>query len=184
MSPESSVPERLEPLAPNRHSPVSLPELEIPFQFYWVATSPGPLAGMILPPRETPWGRLHEAGFRHVVCLCSNRPLYNPAPLTWLLTEELCDLAEVALPEDPAEEERAIHFIVRTLVVKLRAGEGVIVHCAGGRGRTGTVLGCTLRELGYPTEEVVGFLDAVHRLRGKPGWPEANWQREVVERFS
>jgi protein-tyrosine phosphatase len=137
---------------------------------------------MTLPPRNTPWDRLYELGFRHVACLCSERPLYDPTPLEWLVTAELCDLAEVPLPEDPVAEERAIRLISRAVQAKLSAGEGVIVHCAGGRGRTGTVLGCAMRGLGYPADEVVRFLDEVHRFRGKPGWPEAPWQQEVVER--
>lgn len=42
------------------------------------------------------------------------------------------------------------------------------------------MLGCVLRIPGYSANEVVGFLDAVHKLRGKAGWTEADWQREVV----
>ena len=44
------------------------------------------------------------------------------------------------------------------------------------------MLGCVLRGLGYEAAEVITFLDSVHKLRGKAGWPEADWQREVVER--
>ncbi len=49
-----------------------------------------------------------------------------------------------------------------------------MVHCHGGTGRTGTVLGCVLRELGVQAAEVIDFLDRVHKARGKPGWPESN----------
>lgn len=172
------------PLDPSSQPALPFPGLEVPGQFYWATRSPAALAGMTLPPRGTPWEKLHELGFRHVVCLCSDRPAYDPAPLGWLVTVELCDLAERSLPEDPAAEERAIQIISRAVRAKLEKGEGVIVHCAGGRGRSGTVLGCVLRGLGYSANEVVGFLDAVHKLRGKAGWPEADWQREVVERYS
>jgi len=81
-------------------------------------------------------------------------------------------------------DERAIRLVACAIVGCLQQGEGVIVHCAGGRGRTGTVLGCVLRELGHPADEIVAFLDGIHKRRGKPGWPEAAWQREVVERVS
>jgi hypothetical protein len=172
----------LVPLDPSFQPALPFPGLEVPGSFYWVLLAPAPLAGMTLPPRDTPWSSLHERGFRHVACLCSERPVYEPAPLGWLVAMELCDLAEKPLPEDPVAEEQAIRVISRAVLARLGAGEGVIVHCAGGRGRTGTVLGCVLRGLGYEATEVVAFLDTVHRFRGKPGWPEADWQREVVER--
>lgn len=171
------------PLDPTAQPALPFSGLEVPRDFYWVlqAHAPAPLAGMALPPRGTPWDRLHDLSFRHAVCLCSDRPVYDPSPLQWIVAVELCDLAELPLPEDPDTEERDIRLISRAVQTKLAAGEGVIVHCAGGRGRTGTVLGCVLRGLGYGATEVVAFLDAVHRLRGKPGWPEADWQQRVVE---
>lgn len=172
-----------EPLDPSAPSPFDLTPLHLPEQFYWVRTAPPFLAGMPLPSRNTPWDRLHGIGFRHVACLCSNRPVYDPSPLRWLVTVELCDLDEQSLPDHPPEEERAIRIISRAIVGWLEKGEGVIVHCAGGRGRTGTVLGCVLREIGHEASEIVAFLDAVHKRRGKSGWPESDWQREAVERW-
>lgn len=156
--------------------------LQIPDQFYWLRSAQPPLAGMQLPSSNTPWEELYRNGFRWIACLCSDQPLYDPSPLRSLVSVELCDLAEVALPKVPEKEERIIRIIADAVVQRLRQGEGVIVHCAGGRGRTGTVLGCVLRELGRSAEEIIVFLDAVHKLRGKPGWPEAEWQGEVVER--
>jgi hypothetical protein len=38
-----------------------------------------------------------------------------------------------------------------------------------------------LREIGHEASEIVTFLDAVHKLRGKQGWPESEWQQRVVE---
>jgi len=43
------------------------------------------------------------------------------------------------------------------------------------------MIGCVLRELGFPTDEVLGFLDKLHKARGKPGWPESPWQRWPIE---
>jgi hypothetical protein len=164
-------------------APACLPaDLDVPGEFYPVLTEP-PLAGMRLPLRELPWEGLHGSGFRYVACLCAERPGYDPSPLDFLVKIELCDLVEKELPDDPEFEERAIRAISHAVAVRLKSGEGVVVHCAGGRGRTGTVLGCALRELGYETGEIVSFLDRIHRERGKPGWPESPWQREVVARY-
>ena len=94
---------------------------------------------------------------------------------------ELCDLAEQPLPEDTEREVHAIRIIARAIVGCLQKGEGVFVHCVGGRGRTGTGIGCVLLELGHPADEIVADLHRIHKQRGKPDWPEANWQQRVVE---
>jgi len=159
--------------------------LEVPRQFYPVLHEPAPLAGMPLPlPPWPEWESFYAAGFRWVVCLCSDHPRYDPAPLGHLAKVELADLVEGGEPEDPEMEERGICILGKRVHGKLSLGEGVIVHCAGGRGRTGTVLGIALRRFGYSAAEIVAYLDALHRTRGKTGWPESPWQREVVERGS
>src|SRR5579884_149964 len=84
---------------------------------------------------------------------------------------------------DPSAERAKIQRAVRATVSAWRTGHGVVVHCHGGTGRTGTVLGCVLRELGVQAAEVIDFLDRVHKVRGKPGWPESSWQRELVEHW-
>ena len=38
-----------------------------------------------------------------------------------------------------------IHLAAEAVVGLLRRDEGVLVHCVGGTGRTGTVIGCALR---------------------------------------
>lgn len=166
--------------------------LRAPEEFYWVTlhATPhnvderAPLAGMQLPGPNVPWEELHFLKFHWIVCLCSERPIYDPAPLKHLATVELSDLAEAQVPYDPEMEEKQIANIASKIIEKLALGEGVIVHCAEGRGRTGTVLGVTLKKAGYNSNEITEFLDAVHQARGKTQWWESPWQREVVERTS
>ena len=66
---------------------------------------------------------------------------------------------------------------------KIDAGEGVVVHCMGGIGRTGTVIGCVLRDFGFSADEVVAYLDRINRSRGLRGWPETEWQAEMVRKY-
>ncbi len=42
------------------------------------------------------------------------------------------------------------------------------------------VIGAVLVSLGIDESDVAAWLDAVHKLRGKPGWPECPWQTEAL----
>lgn len=158
--------------------------LRCPHDFYWILVAPAPLSGMSFPRTSTPWTALHQTGFRWVVCLSEDEQLYDPAPLKFAFTRELDDLSHGGDPSAPDDEERLIRDAARTVVAKLKAKEGVIVHCEGGTGRTGTVIACALRLLGYDAERVIEHLDELNRLRGKRGWPESAWQSNLVRRFT
>jgi len=54
--------------------------LQITSQLF-VLKEPAPLAGMAYPAMGMPWHQLYNAGFSNVVCLCSERAEYDPAPL-------------------------------------------------------------------------------------------------------
>lgn len=92
---------------------------------------------------------------------------------------ELEDLFHGGPPRDAAAELELVRRQVNSVLQRLTAGARVVVHCAGGTGRTGTVLGCVLVRLGHEPERVVEYLGGVHRARGRAGWPEAEWQAEV-----
>jgi hypothetical protein len=166
-------------LEPDEYLPIV--GVRVPGELYWVLTSPAPLAGMKYPRSDFPWAQLATAGFSHVVALHPGN--YNPAPLSMLLSEQLEDLIHRGPPSDPNGEIATIKRAVATIVRTLNLGEGVVVHCVGGRGRTGTVLGCVLRELGYEPQLITDYLDRIHKLRGRPGWPEASWQGEILHKW-
>jgi Swiss Army Knife protein, DSP-PTPase phosphatase domain len=162
----------------------SIPGLAVPDDFYWVLQHPAPLAGMPYPSARTPWHNLAAAGFHHVICLEGHGPAYDPSPLTVSRRTSLQDLYGGGVPRDPEQEERLVHEATQAVLSKLQAGEGVVVHCAGGTGRTGTVIGCVLRVLGVSAVQVVTYLDHRHQARGRSGWPESAWQSQVVRRVS
>ncbi len=159
-----------------------VPGADIPRRFYCVATQPGLLAGMSRPRPETPWHALAETGFRWVVCLESEAPEYDPFPLGRLLSVDMEDLEGEQLPRDPERERTLIQRVVLVTAEKLAAGEGVIVHCWGGSGRTGVVLGCLLRLLGHPADDVIRHHRQVQQARGKGVWPEGSWQVDFIRR--
>ncbi len=169
------------------NDPSRMPKIEgiqVPYDFYWVLDTPGPLAGMRKPSDHTPWSNISKAGFAYVINLRSQCREYDPSPLKVAYSEALQDLCSGHPPSDPALEERLVKKAVAVIVPLITDGQGVVLHCMGGRGRTGTVLGCVLRKLGYAAEDVIGNLDSLHKSRGKvDGWPESNWQANLVRRF-
>lgn len=156
---------------------------EFPELFYRVPGAPAPLAGMPFPPKDFDWKSIAGMGFKHVVCLETASPSYKPAPLKVLYAVELDDLCFVPAPRDPKREKMLIEKAVMMIMMKLDASEGVVVHCRGGTGRTGTVIGCVLKKLGYKNREILSYLDHLHKQRGRDGWPEAPWQAQLVQRF-
>jgi protein-tyrosine phosphatase len=157
----------------------SIDGVKVPKEVYWVLGSPTPLAGMKYPRNDFPWANLKTAGFSQVVSL--HPDAYDPAPLKIGFAEHLEDLVRGGPPTDEVRERAKIKRAVSAVIVAWRDGQGVVVHCVGGRGRSGTVLGCVLRELGFESSEAIEFLDRVHQARGKPGWPESRWQSSLVE---
>ena len=141
-------------------------------RLFVLLTAPAPLAGMAFPGRNTDWAALNRRGFQRVVRL--HRGDYDASPLA---VDEIVleDLVGGRLPREPTLERDRVRHAGRLVAESVRRGEGVIVHCLGGVGRTGTVLGCALRELGYSADEAVAAIRA-HR----PRWPESPWQEEVV----
>jgi hypothetical protein len=102
-------------------------------------------------------------------------------PLKFLARIGLTDLSAGGPPDNPGAEFEQIAAISSKAFSKLNEG-GILVHCVGGRGRTGTIIGAILRHCGYSAAEVIDFLDAAYRAAGRPGWPESSWQSQVVER--
>jgi hypothetical protein len=153
--------------------------------FYQVLSQPAPLAGMRYPEEKFwPWHDLQAAGFTSVVCLTHSSPRYDPAPLRVLYSAAFDDLWGGSQPSDLAREADMLFQVVGRICNELMAGRGVVVHCQGGTGRTGTVIACTLRAMDVPNETILEYMDLVNRSRNKyPGWPESPWQKQQVERF-
>jgi hypothetical protein len=156
--------------------------LDVPDVFYLVTREPAPLAGMQRPIPETPWKSLHRIGLQQVVCLTEAPPVYQSDPLTIAGHFPLQDLYNGITPVNPGAEADRIQKAAGLIASLLIRQIGVLVHCAGGTGRTGTVIGCVLRSLGYNASDIISYLDQINRKRGsRNGWPESQWQAEMIQ---
>ena len=167
-------------LLPPGARPGFLGPLSVPADLWWVCEAPTPLAGMAYP-RAGAWEALAAVGFRHIVDLTRDIARYDPAPLTSHATK-LSDLIVRRHPPDAIGDEARIRAAAELVVSSWMTGDGVIVHCHGGRGRTGTVLGSALVLMGHEPGTVIDWLHRVQRTRGRRGWPEQTWQADVVRR--
>ena len=140
-------------------------------------------------------GAILRAGARVFIDLTEEGELkpYAPIALTNALVLGI-DPAELEFHRFPIrdasvpksqEEMRAILRRIRLVRHQLKT---VYLHCWGGRGRTGTVAGCALRDFfGLDGDEALALLSERWRACAKSEWsdsPETEEQREFVRSFN
>jgi hypothetical protein len=150
----------------------------VPDDLYWIARTPVALAGMSYPGRAD-WPLLHAHGIGHVVCLTHDRAPYEPWPCT-ITSLRLQDLVDGRAPDDHDEERALVLRAADDVCAHHDRGVGVAVHCMGGRGRTGTVIGVVLVRNGHAPDDVITYLHDVAVARGRRGWPESVWQASTI----
>jgi protein-tyrosine phosphatase len=150
---------------------------------------PEPLAGRLwlapMPGRLEPLARFlaeaKHAALTEVVCLAgldeveALSPDYHAAitkgalPFGW----RHLPMRNFGLADDEAAWDRA----VRAITQDVRDGGSILLHCAAGIGRTGTVAACVLKCLGLPERE------ALARVRAAGSNPETALQSGRIARF-
>ena len=81
-------------------------------------------------------------------------------------------------------EATMMRRILDAIDASLNAGETVYLHCHGGIGRTGTVVGCWLVERGFTPAQALALIAAKWQVMAKrhrsPESPETPEQREFI----
>jgi len=165
-------------LPPGAYTGEWIGDLCVPDDLYWIARQPVALAGMSYPGRAD-WHLLHSHGIGHVMCLTHDVAPYDAAPCS-VTALRLQDLASGGAPARTESEEALVRRAADDVAAHLARGIGVAVHCMGGRGRTGTVVGVALVRLGHAPGDVVEYLHSTAVARGRRGWPESPWQEGLV----
>ena len=149
----------------------------------FLAPVPGPpLAGMPYPRGNVQWDVVAAGGVSIVLDLSGLPCSYDCTPIP-RVPFDLEDLADERVPHDEKQQRKLVRRAVDEIARTRAALKGVLIHCDGGRGRTGTVLGAYLVTLGYAPSAVTNWLNWLHELRGRPGWPESCWQSDLLEEF-
>ncbi len=110
------------------------------------------------------------AGVRWIACLSAAEPERRyaaPAGIGWLERRKFGG-PESAGPAEWAEFAR----VAAAVRARLRAGEGVLVHCDQGLARTGTIVGTVLALEGFAPARAAAAIATVAEAQ-QPGWVEA-----------
>lgn len=90
----------------------------------------------------------------------------------------------LAIPDKSVPTRRQMRGILDVIDADLDGDESVLLHCRGGAGRTGTVVGCFLIERGLEPSEALAQIaadrSAIDSRRGRWSSPETGEQRRFV----
>jgi protein-tyrosine phosphatase len=82
-------------------------------------------------------------------------------------------MRDFGLGADPSAFRQAVEQVASSLVL----GQHVLLHCAAGIGRTGTVAACVLKDLGLPAAT------ALARVREAGSNPQSALQSGWIDQF-
>jgi protein-tyrosine phosphatase len=162
-----------------------------PGDSYWVEQGrflAGPYPGNPDPvrERETLSGFL-DFGVRRFVDLTESgeHPPYAPT-LERIASQRALDVDHVrlAIPDKSVPTRGQMRAILDLIDADLDEGESVYLHCRGGAGRTGTVVGCFLIECGLEPSDALAQIatdrSGIGSRRGRWSSPETAEQRDFV----
>jgi len=106
---------------------------------------------------EQVWHQVRTDAVRTIVCLTERAELHEKS-YEYFQAVELgqvpCALMPFEIPDRGAPEDRdGFWLLARDIANRLRSGETILIHCAGGVGRTALLAICVLLALGQPADD-------------------------------
>ena len=104
---------------------------------------------------ESVWHQVRNEAVGAIVCLAEKDEIHEKS-FAYAQALEAgtapCPVLSFEIPDRGAPEDRdAFWALAGDLAQRLQSGEAVLIHCAGGVGRTATLAICVLLALGQPT---------------------------------
>ncbi len=131
-----------------------------------------------------PEGTLERADANLVVCLCERHELADRYPdyVEWLDNQGGPDGRAVwaSVPDLHAHTLQDADTLVDDLLVRLRQGHGVVIHCGAGKGRAPTLAILVLLALGYNEQDALKLVADTRPMAG----PESGAQADLVRAFA
>lgn len=134
-------------------------------------------------------GAFLESGIRTFVDLTQSHELL---PYESVLKEEahiynyVAAFHRFAIRDHSIPSEQTMSLILDTIDAAIRNGSPVYVHCWGGVGRTGSVVGCYLVRHGMSAEKALAQVDAWYKSRPNNYFlrsPETEQQMDFVRKW-
>jgi len=134
---------------------------------------------------------LLDTRVRHFVDLTAEHE--GPAPYVPILRERAATRdvrvahRRFTIPDFGVPSPALMRTALDTIYDAFGAGETLYLHCWGGVGRTGTVVGCLLREQGFDAATALAVIDRKWQAMEKRAWhphsPETPEQVAFIERW-
>jgi hypothetical protein len=135
---------------------------------------------------------LLDAGVRRFIDLTAEHE--GPGPYVAVLLERADERdlrvahRRFAIPDFGVPSSTLMRAALDAIYDAIGAGETLYLHCWGGVGRTGTVVGCLLREQGLDAAAALDVIARKWRVMAKRGQhpesPETSEQMAFIERWS
>lgn len=118
----------------------------------------------------------------HLVCLLESQELHELSISDLLaqaqrrrMTAEQFEIPDDGLPSPIQEFASSVERVTKFIA----EGQSVVIHCRGGKGRTGLFAACCLVQLGYSPDEAIAWV-----RKARPGAIEAAIQEDYVRHFA
>jgi atypical dual specificity phosphatase len=130
-----------------------------PTNFYWVIK--GKLAGSGLPTSlsEVRWS-FKEKGIRSIVTI-KEKPLSSD----WFRNDIKIDYFHISTEDYGAPSVEELDYVVNYIITQIDNGKPVMVHCSGGKGRTGTILAAYLVKKELDSITAKQAIDRISKIR-------------------